>query len=182
MPHVEHDPGAPDAGGGRTLEREGRIALPLDNITDAVVILDRDWRYVYVNARAAELFGRVPETLIGRHIWTEFPDGVGQPFQLLYERAMATRTEERFEACYEPWDRWFENRVFPIDDGILILFTETTAARRTQAALERSERRFRALLDVTAATAWWTDAHGTVAEPIPRWQAFTGQTAVKLHG
>ncbi|GLC25173.1 hypothetical protein rosag_16860 [Roseisolibacter agri] len=181
MHHLAHDPDMP-VGGERFTESAGRIALPLDNITDAVVILDRDWRYVYVNARAAALFGRVPEELIGRHIWTEFPDAVGQPFQERYERAMTARTEERFDACYEPWDRWFENRVFPIDDGILVLFTETTEARRTQAALERSERRFRALLDVTAATAWWTDAEGTVVEPIPRWQAFTGQTAEEASG
>jgi PAS domain S-box-containing protein len=124
----------------------------------------------------------MPEQLVGRHIWTEYPDAEGQPFQQAYERAMTTRTEERFEACYEPWDRWFENRVFPVDDGLLILFTETTAARRTHEALERSERRFRALLEVTAATAWWTDARGAVVEPVPRWQAFTGQTAAESSG
>jgi PAS domain S-box-containing protein len=159
-----------------------RIALPLDSLTDAVVVLDHDWRYVYVNARAGELFGRDPASLIGRHIWTEFPEGVGQPFQRAYERAMRTRTEVCLEAAYAPWDRWFENRIFPTDDGILILFTETTAARRSRTELERSVQRFRALSTVTAATAWWTDASGAIVEPVPRWQEFTGQTVEQAAG
>ena len=154
----------------------------LDAMAEAFAALDADARYVYVNQRAADMLGRTPEDLIGRHIWTEFPEGVGQPFHLAYERAMVTRTEISFEDYYEPWDRWFENRVFPTDDGILILFTETTDARRARAALERNERRFRSLLAATAATAWWTDATGAVVESIPQWEAFTGQTADEARG
>ena len=52
-----------------------------ERITDAYVALDRDWRYIYLNAKACEFFGRRVEDLIGRHIWTEFPDGEGQPFR-----------------------------------------------------------------------------------------------------
>ena len=29
---------------------------------------------------AAAIFGRTPVQMIGKHIWTEFPEGVGQPF------------------------------------------------------------------------------------------------------
>jgi PAS domain S-box-containing protein len=176
---------APDTegrGGGGPQLPARHIALPLDSLTDAVVVLDHDWYYVYVNARAGELFGRDPASLIGRHIWTEFPEGVGQPFQLAYERAMRTQTEVCFEAQYGPWERWFENRVFPTDDGILILFTETTAARRAGAELERSAQRFSALTTVTTATAWWTDATGAIVEPVPRWQEFTGQTLEEAAG
>ena len=60
----------------------------LERVSDAFVALDTSWRYTYVNAHAAALFGRNPEDLIGRHLWTEFPEGVGQPFHLAYERAM----------------------------------------------------------------------------------------------
>ncbi|MGZ8376743.1 MAG: PAS domain S-box protein [Gemmatirosa sp.] len=168
--------------GEHRLAVAGRIALPLDALTDAVVVLDREWRYVYVNARAGELFGREPASLIGRHIWTEFPEGVEQPFHQAYERAMRTRTEVCFESEYALWGRSFENRVFPIDDGLLILFTETTAVRRAREELERSEQRFRALVTATAATAWWTDATGAIVESVPRWQEFTGQSAEQARG
>jgi PAS domain S-box-containing protein len=61
----------------------------LERVSDGVVALDRNWRYTYVNSRAAGLFGRRPEELIGRHIWTELPEGRGQPFHLADEKAMA---------------------------------------------------------------------------------------------
>jgi PAS domain S-box-containing protein len=61
----------------------------LDRVSDAFVALDKNWCYTYVNQQAASLFGRRPEDLVGRHIWTEFPEGRGQPCHLAYEKAMA---------------------------------------------------------------------------------------------
>src|SRR3989442_4579629 len=53
----------------------------LESVSDAFVALDKNWRYTYVNQQAAHLFGRSPEHLVGKQIWTEFPEGLGQPFQ-----------------------------------------------------------------------------------------------------
>jgi PAS domain S-box-containing protein len=111
---------------------DGQTGDVLERVSDAVVALDRDWRYTYVNRRAAELFGRRPEDLIGRHIWTEFPEGVGQPFHLAYERAMAEQRFIQLENYYEPWDRWFENRIYPSPDGLSIFFHEITDRKRAE--------------------------------------------------
>ncbi len=104
----------------------------LERVSDAVVALDRNWRYTYVNQRAAGLFGRRPEDLIGRHIWTEFPEGVGQPFHLAYEKALAEQVFVQMENYYEPWDRWFENRIYPSADGLSIFFHEITERKRAE--------------------------------------------------
>lgn len=107
----------------------------LEAMSDGFVALDRDWFYTYVNAEAARLFGRRPDELVGRHIWTEFPEGVGQPFHARYEEAMTSRRPVFFEDYYAPWDRWFENRVYPSDGGLLIFFHEITARKRLEALL-----------------------------------------------
>ena len=60
----------------------------LERISDGFVALDKNWYYVYVNKRAGEMFGRKPEDLIGKHIWTEFPEGIDQPFYKAYYSAM----------------------------------------------------------------------------------------------
>src|SRR5438105_1325699 len=80
----------------------------LERVSDAFVALDKEWHYTYVNQQAASLFGRRPQDLIGRHIWTEFPEGLGQPFQLAYEKAMVEQVPIQMENYYEPWNRWFE--------------------------------------------------------------------------
>ncbi len=43
-------------------------------------------------------------------------------------------------------------------------------------ALRASEERFRSLATATSQIVWWTDANGNVTEPLPTWQAFTGQS------
>ncbi|WP_108470788.1 sensor domain-containing protein [Rhodanobacter thiooxydans] len=103
-----------------------------ERVTDAYVALDRDWRYTYLNATACELFGRSAEELIGRHIWTEFPEGVGQPFQLAYEKAMAEQRPQQVEAFYPPYHRWFENRIYPSADGLTIYFRDVTERKRAE--------------------------------------------------
>ncbi len=148
------------------------VAEILERITDGFVALDRQWRYTYVNRRAAELFGREPQDLIGRHIWTEFPEGVGQPFQCAYERAMAERISIQIEEYYAPWDRWFENRIYPSPDGISIFFQEITERKRNEAILMSSEERLSLALsagqmgifdwDLESNVIVWSEEHARI--------------------
>lgn len=122
-----------------------RIAAILESVTDGFVSLDRNWRYTYVNRRAGELLGKPAEALVGKHIWTEFPEGVGQPFQLAYERALREQVPVAFESHYDPRDRWFENRVYPWPDGLAIFFQEITERKRTEEQLKTTVAQLRAL-------------------------------------
>jgi len=122
----------------RTPTDDHALGDVLERVADAVIALDKDWRYTYVNQRAASLFGRRPEDLIGRHIWTEFPEGVGQPFHLAYEKAMAEQVFVQMEEYYEPWDRWFENRIYPSPDGLSIFFHEITGRKRAEQSARRT--------------------------------------------
>lgn len=134
----------------RTAELEQaqrRITSILENISDAFVSLDADWHYTYVNAKAGELFGHKPEELIGKHIWTEFPEGVGQPFYHAYHKAMAEQTPLDLEEYYPPWERWFENRIFPSEDSLSIFFHDITERKRAEQALRESERYNRMLFE-----------------------------------
>ena len=126
---------------------QAQIAEVLERITDGFVALDREWRYTYINRRGAEFFGRLPEELIGKHIWIEFPEGMGQPFQLAYERAMVEQVPIQIEEYYAPWNRWFENRIYPSPEGISIFYQEITERKRTEATLEENEERLRLALN-----------------------------------
>jgi diguanylate cyclase (GGDEF)-like protein/PAS domain S-box-containing protein len=106
-----------------------------ERITDAFVALDRDWIYTYVNSKAAQILDRRPEELIGKHIWTEFPEGINQPFHRYYEQAMAEQMPLLLEEYYAPYDRWFENRIYPSPQGLTIYFHDITERVRQQQAL-----------------------------------------------
>ncbi len=167
----EHGARAPASGPGeiahvarefnRMLERREAIETErsslLERISDGFVGLDRDWKYVYINRKGAELLGRTPEQLIGKHIWTEFPDGVGRPFHLAYERAMREQTPIRIEEYYPPFGRWFENRIYPSQEGISIFYSDITELKIAESALRENARRLRLAIEAADLYYWEWD-------------------------
>ena len=104
----------------------------LERVTDGFVALDRDWRYTYVNERAGELLGRSPSDLVGNGYYEEFPEAVGTLFEQAYQVAMRDQVAITLDEYYAPWDRWFENRIYPSPDGLSIFFSEITERKRAE--------------------------------------------------
>lgn len=117
---------------------EARYRELMEKMTDGFVSLNRDWQYVYLNPRAAEMLGSTRESLISKNIWDEFPEGVGQPFYHAYHKAFNEQVAVQIEEYYEPWDRWFENRIYPNTDGISIFFQDISVRKRAEIALQQS--------------------------------------------
>ncbi|MGE0454469.1 MAG: PAS domain-containing protein [Vicinamibacteria bacterium] len=152
----------------------------LERVSDAVVALDRDWRYTYVNARAGEIFGRRPDDLLGKHIWTEFPEGVGQPFQRAYERALAEQVPVQIEEYYTPYDRWFENRIYPSPDGLAIFFHDVTDRKRAEIALAESEARLSLAVRAANVGLWDWDLRTNQVRFSPEWKRQIGYEVDEL--
>ncbi|MGG6268965.1 ATP-binding protein [Leptolyngbya sp. AN10] len=165
-------------------QHQTKLSNILESITDAFVTLDRDWRYVYVNQRAAQMFNCQSEDLLGKQIWAEFPEGIRQPFYHAYHQALAQQKMVQLEEYYSPWDRWFENRIYPSEDGLSIFFQDITPRKQAEIKLKRSEERYRALVDATAQFVWTATEEGLTSESYLGWQALTGQTPEEManHG
>lgn len=128
------------------------VSKVIERVNDGFVALDSDWRYTYVNERAVRLLQRDnADELIGKHIWTEYPEGVGQPFYHAYLRAQETQQVIIFEEYYPPWDQWFENRIYPSVDGLTIYFTEITARKKAEQSVIRINRALMVLSDCNEA-------------------------------
>ena len=136
--------GAPPLNGGA---RDFFAEQLYEAISHAFVALDRDWRVVRVNSRAAAILGREPASLLGRHIWSEFPEAVGRSFYYACERAVATTTPILAEGCFAPWECRCTSRLYPSAGGLLIVFAEDnpTDVRRTHGV--QQSRYLRAILD-----------------------------------
>jgi PAS domain S-box-containing protein len=118
-----------------------RLSQILERVTDAFIAIDNDWRFAYVNQRAAELLRRRAEELIGRHIWAEFPESVAQPVSRALRQAAAEQSPVYIEAYYAPMDRWFEHRIFPSPEGLSVFFQDVTERRRDEETLRTLSRR-----------------------------------------
>ncbi|HTK80860.1 MAG TPA: PAS domain S-box protein [Bacteroidota bacterium] len=134
-----------------------QLVNTLEHMSDAFVSLDREWRYTYVNKRAADMFGRRPEDLLGKHIWTEFPEGVGQPFYHSYHQAVKEQRLIVMEEYYPPGKRWYENRIYPTPDGLSIFFQDITEQKIAAEELRRRQHLIENILEAEPGTVYIYD-------------------------
>jgi PAS domain S-box-containing protein len=126
------------------LRREGeeRVRRVLESIADGFQVIDRNWRFTFMNAAARRMLaeqGADPENLIGKHIWDEaFPAGKESESARQFQRVMTDRVSAEFENFYEPWKRWYSVRAYPVEDGgIAVYFQDIT--QRKELETERQQ-------------------------------------------
>ncbi|HET6412852.1 MAG TPA: GAF domain-containing protein [Anaeromyxobacter sp.] len=119
----------------------------LENISDAFVALDHEWRYTYVNRRAADLLGKGVEELIGRCPWEIFPFTKGSESYRECHRAMAEQVPVQYVTHEPALDRWYENRVLPSEEGLSIFWNDVTERKHADDALKAAVERLAQDLD-----------------------------------
>jgi PAS domain S-box-containing protein len=107
----------------------------LESLHDGFCVVDRDWRYLYLNAAAERVLGRSRDELLGKVIWDESPAAVGSPLELAWRQAMEERIAGHAEAYY-PEIGWVEEHAYPSDEGIWIFFQNISERKEQQQALE----------------------------------------------
>jgi two-component system, cell cycle sensor histidine kinase and response regulator CckA len=118
----------------------------LESLLEGCQVIDRDYRYVYVNEALAKQGQRASEQLLG-HTMIECYPGIEttQMFAVL-RRCMIERTHERMENEFTFPDGstgWFELRFIPVPQGVCVLSLDITGHKRSTAALARSEEQLR---------------------------------------
>ncbi|MBZ0201528.1 MAG: PAS domain S-box protein [Ignavibacteria bacterium] len=152
----------------------------LERISDAFVALDTNWCYVFMNRKAGEIFNRDPLRMIGKHIWTEFPEGVGQPFYNAYYKAMEEQKYVYLEEYYPPYDKWFENHIYPSPDGLSIYFRDITQTKKQIILLQESEERFRQLFENSLDAILLTAPDGSIYSANPAASRLFGRSTEEI--
>ncbi|MBL1201823.1 MAG: response regulator [Nostoc sp. GBBB01] len=162
---------------------KAHLETVLAGIQDQFFVLDRQWRYTFVNKQVVEVVGFSEEELLGRSIWEVFPDLGGSEFYTQVHRAIAEQTVVRFEYFYPRWNRWFENRIYPFNEGVSIFVTDVSDVyeelrlrKQAQEALRESEERFRLMADSTPTLIWMSGTDKLCNYFNKTWLDFTGRT------
>jgi len=135
----------------------------MEGTTDCVFLVDRDWRFTYLNANARQMMGG-GEDLAGAGLWERFPLTAGTRAWRELHKALAEDQPARFE-FYEPHLRsWLDTSVRPYSAGLQVSFRNVSRERHSSAQLRLSEESLLHALDAAGDGAWdWNIRTGEVA-------------------
>ncbi|WP_375257825.1 PAS domain-containing protein [Citreimonas sp.] len=116
---------------------EAELEFVMRTMSDGFFLLDKEWRFSFVNAASQQLLQRQPAELIGRNVWAEFPDALGTSFESNYRLVRETGQSSSFVEYFEPLQTWFEVNAHPAQMGVAVHFRDITArvAEREQLQL-----------------------------------------------
>jgi PAS domain S-box-containing protein len=148
------------------VESERKIRDILDASADAFIAIDYDLIITYFNRAAEDLLGVNREGVIGKDFLETFPWMVR-----LYSDELANRVIEGGESVQLEIDleiggkkHWFEIRVRPTDEMILIYFWSIEDRINREVAIRRSEEKYRKIFETAANLIVSIDSAGTVVD------------------
>ena len=146
----------------------------LERISDAFVALDNKWCYTYMNKKAAEIFKRDLKEMIGKHIWTEFPEQIDQPFYKACNEAMEQQHYVQIEEYYRQHESWFENHIYPSPEGLSIFFCNITDKKKAEEAILKTKSQYQTLAEISPVGIFHTDVKGNTTYVNKRWSQISG--------
>lgn len=111
--------------------------LILSSISDAFYALDEEWRFIYVNRKAEEIFGRSAGFLRQKTIW-DMPGHHNNPGLIpVMEYVHKHRVPRTAEYHDDKLNAWFELSIYPYGKGLSVYFRDVTERRRVEAELHQ---------------------------------------------
>ena len=109
-----------------------RVSGILEATTDAVFVLDGDWRVLYAN-EGARAFGYDIDNLVGRRVQDALPDIEETSFWSRYVAARDTGEPQVYEDVDRYTGRLVEVRVFPRGEELILVGRDVADERRAEA-------------------------------------------------
>jgi PAS domain S-box-containing protein len=129
-------------------KKSAQIEDILENITDGFIALDNNMRYTYANKSVGYMLGLSPRSLIGKSVFTLFPDAIGSPTYNAFKLALDQQHYICIEDYYAPLNLWQENHIYPSTSGLSVFIRDISLRKRN----EELQAQSRAILEEAAAT------------------------------
>ncbi|PCJ86181.1 MAG: hypothetical protein COA57_06590 [Flavobacteriales bacterium] len=166
-------------------ESEEKYRFLLESITDGVVAIDKEWRYILVNEENAKMTGVPKEKMLNSRLTDLFPGVIKTEFFKTYKKVMETRKpatlvqeytfEDGRKGCYE-------NGVYPIPEGILVIATDVTERKKAEQAIKEREERLSQFINSSTASIHLFDSELNLIDANDIGIKMTGKSRKKVIG
>jgi two-component system cell cycle sensor histidine kinase/response regulator CckA len=120
-----------------------RLTSTLDSIDEGIQIIGFDWRYFYVNQAACGHGRRRRDELLGQTMMEVYPGIDETPMFRALQRCMTLRQTQEMENefTYPNGARaWFDLRIHPCPEGVVIISVDVTERKRLEAQLRQAQK------------------------------------------
>jgi PAS domain S-box-containing protein len=131
---------------------ETRLRSALDNMLEGCQIIDRNWRYAYVNDAVARQGRSTKEKLLGNTMMEMYPGIERTEMFANFRRCMEERTPHHMTTKFEfpnGEKGWFELGIQPVPEGIFILSIDVTEREEARSQTRDSEKRYSELFETS---------------------------------
>ena len=128
-----------------------------DNMLEGVQVLDFNFTYVYLNKVVVEQARSSLDELLHQKMMDKFPGIDQSPMFQLIKTCMEERTPQTLLNEFDHLDGtkgYFELRMQPVPEGVLILSIDETERMRALHLLEESNMRYRCVADASFDAIW----------------------------
>ena len=140
---------------GATPDSEALLTTILEGIGQPLYVVDRDWHILFYNEHAARHFDWPVTGMVGRRLWDIFPQDVDAERGHILQDAMRGRVPVIGETM-SLVGRYVSYRLFPVGDGLGIVFRDVTDRRSAEEALHRRTVELEAVLETIPTAVWFT--------------------------
>ncbi len=110
----------------------------LSSFTEALIVLDENWRITFANSEAARLYRKPSDRLLHTSPWDQWPATARPEIETRHRKGLNARAPMRLEHPFIPGiENWLELRVFSCEVGIIAYYRDLT---EQQASAEPRER------------------------------------------
>lgn len=131
-------------------ENERRFRQTLESMIEGCMLVGRDWTYLFVNDAMAGYCALPRASMVGRRMPEVFPGAEATAAFACYARCMSDGVPKQFENTYTYADGrvgWYEQRVYPVPEGIFVVAIDVTGRKAVEQALLESEAKFRFVVE-----------------------------------
>jgi len=120
--------------------QEQRLEQTVERVTDAIIEVDSEWRFSFVDEKTEELYDLNEDDLLGQNCFDVFTQVQNTRIEEECRRVMDTREPTRFVEYAPRLDGWVDVQVYPDDDGgISVYYQQVTDRVKRERTLDRYE-------------------------------------------